>query len=306
MNQNDILYPHISNGRYFFSPILGCSGACCYCYLPIRKYYFPRKNKITIESLQSVAQKCDDFTWGRNGTIISIGAWGDIFPLRNNKLIQHSVQIIKDLLTWENPIQIMSKNFLSQDLITEIAESVKYAGQLLYSTTITTVEKWSLFEPGTSSPITRLSVCKQFHQKGISTNVLIKPFIPKLAGIEIEHISKLLIDYQIDYCTLGIMYLNSEISHQINKNKYFNMLIDSETFSSFNHLDCEEDSLISSTEISDLLPIVDYLRNKGICAFLKSSCVNSNLLHRYNLSNYYEQNSPYCIHCGNCASERYG
>jgi len=300
MAQTNTLVPNLDEGRFFYSPILGCSGACSYCYLSLKNYSYPRKNELTIEAIQSIAQQYNDFIWGQNGTIISVGAWGDIFPLHKVELFQHSVQIIKELLSWGNPVQIMSKNYLHKDFVAEIAHSIKYAGQLLYSTTITTIDKWDLIEPGTSDPITRLDVCQQFHQMGIPTNVLLKPFIFKLTGVEIEHISDLLIQYQIDYCTLGIMYLSSEISDKINRQPYFRTLIASETFSSLNHLDCEGDTPIPSTSISNLYPTLHYLQKKGICTFLKSSCVNSNLLRRKNPSNYYEQGNPYCIRCKNC------
>lgn len=78
MYKDEYLFPNINDGRFFVSPILGCTGACSYCYLKINNFGFPRKNKLTKEELLTAAQQSPDFIFGVNGTIISIGAWGDI------------------------------------------------------------------------------------------------------------------------------------------------------------------------------------------------------------------------------------
>lgn len=300
MYKDEYLFPNINDGRFFVSPILGCTGACSYCYLKINNFGFPRKNKLTKEELLTAAQQSPDFIFGVNGTIISIGAWGDIFPLNNDTLIQHSVDTIKYLLSWENPVQIMSKNVLDHVLVHEISQTVQYPGQLLYSTTITTIDQWKNIEQGTASPTERLNTALLFHKAGIPTNVLLKPFIPKLTGQEIVQIADLLLEHEVDYCTLGVMYWRPEISKRIENNSFLRKIIDSHSFSLQNHLDCNGKSPVMSTAIDELLPYIRYLRERGITAFLKSSCVNSNILHVCNISNYHAENYPYCINCGNC------
>lgn len=300
MYKSDCLIPNIDNGRFFVSPVLGCTGACSYCYLAIKNFGSPRKNKLTESDLSFIANQSSNFVWGQHGTIISIGAWGDIFPRNNDMLVTHSVRIINYLLSWGNPVQIMSKNSLCKNFVNEIIKAVRYPGQLLYSTTITSIDNWMNFEPGTSDPLERLKTCYMFHKAGCPTNVLIKPFIPKITDLEIEKIANLLLNHQIDYCTLGIMYLNSKISEKIQKNAFLRNKLSLDRFSLSNHLDCNGKHPLISTEIDTLIPYVKYLRMKGISTFLKSSCVTSNVLQIANPSNYYNSKNKYCIHCGNC------
>ena len=51
---------------------------------------------------------------------------------------------------------------------------------------------------------------------------------------------------------------------------------------SVHYLDCDGYQKIHSDTVSSLLDSVHFLRTKGICAFLKSSCVNSNILKTVN------------------------
>lgn len=304
MSTTTCMFPNLNEGRFFVSPILGCFGACSYCYLEIRNFHIPRKNELTTSDFLSIAQQSEDFCWGQNGTIISVGAWGDIFPPYNDELILHSVQFIKDLLSWGNPVQIMSKNAIDNSLIDDICNNIRFPNQLLYSTTITTLNKWKKTEPGTSSPNARLNTCRLFKHAGIPTNVLIKPFIPNLAGKEIETIANLLLEYQIDFCTVGIMYWSDEIEKKVSTNPSLKNIINPNAFSSINHLDCNGKLTLSSTSVHELLKYVHYLRKRGIAAFLKSSCVNSNILHIINPSHYYINNNNYCIKCGNCNKQQ--
>lgn len=300
MFNNKLEIPSINDGRFFVSPILGCSGLCSYCYLKMKKMDPPYINDFTPEEFLEIALSSPDFVFGENGTIISIGAWGDIFPLNNDKYIRHSVNIIKALLSWGNPVQIMSKNSLEHALIHEISQDIKYPGQLLYSTTITTIARWKHLEANTASPIERLDTALNFHTAGIPTNVLLKPFMPKITGKELPEIAELLLAYKINYCTLGVMYSSPDILNQIDKNSFLRDAVQLNSFSAPNHLDCNGVSPVMSTSICALLPYVEYLNTRGISTFLKSSCVSANLLNKPNPSNYYANNNPYCINCGNC------
>ena len=67
-----------------------------------------------------------------------------------------------------------------------------------------------------------------------------------------------------------------------------------------NHLDCNGDILLFSNDVNKLKRYVQYLREKGINAFLKSSCVNANILKTNNPSEYFFHNNEYCIQCKNC------
>lgn len=295
-----MLVPNMMDGRFFVSPILGCRGACSYCYLGLHDYHQPRKNSISIEEIKNTAMSSPGFIFGKNGTIISIGAWGDIFPKGYSELIEHSVTIITDLLRWGNPVQIMSKYELPAQYVTQIVNSIQYPGQLLYSTTITSIHNWSKIEPLTSSPVKRLETCLLFHRLGVPTNVLLKPFFPEITGIEIESVAELLLQYEIDYCTIGILYWDEDIMQRIRQNPYLADKLHISDESNDHYLDCDGYQKISSNCASSLRSYVELLRSRGIFAFLKSSCVNANILGINDPSNYYSTKSDYCIDCGNC------
>ncbi len=295
-----MLKPTYVDGRFFVSPILGCRGACSYCYLHLHDYARPRKNEISIEEIRNTASMCPDFIFGKNGTIISVGAWGDIFPHESPDLIEHSVSMITDLLQWGNPVQIMSKYVLPDQYINKIVDSVRYHGQLLYSTTITSIHDWRQIEPLTSDPIGRLETCLRFHKCGVPTNVLLKPYFPEVTGTELESIADLMLKYEIDYCTIGILYWDEKIMDRILQNPFLSKKICFSKESDDHYLDCDGYQKIHSDSVSSLLDSVHFLRTKGICAFLKSSCVNSNILKTVNPSGYFIQDSEFCIDCGNC------
>lgn len=302
MRVANVLLPNVNDGRLFISPILGCNGACSYCYLSLHNYKKPRKNELTVTEILEEANHNPNFVLGNNGTIVSIGAWGDIFPKGQNDLTLYSVNMIKSILAWGNPMQIMSKNSLKHEYIQEIATAVRYPGQLLYSTTITSIQHWETIEHFTSSPIERLETCACFHEHGIPTNVLLKPFFPAITGVEIEPISDLLMANNIDFCTVGILYWDSKIAKKLSSNATMKELIKYEETES-NYLDCNDYTQLNATQIKELLPYVDYLNKKGIRTFLKSSCINANVLQIRNHSNYYDEHHPYCVNCGNCAQK---
>lgn len=300
MTSNGYLRPIIHEGRLFVSPVLGCSGACSYCYLAIKDYNTAKQNTCTVAECLAIAKESSEFVWGRNGTIISVGAWGDIFPHNNLELTEYSVRTVKSLLAWGNPVQIMSKYSLQEQYIKEIVNEIRYPEQLLYSTTITSIKNWDKVEPGTCSPQERLSTCLQFYESNVPTCVLLKPFIINLTGAEIEHIIDYLLDYRIKYCILGVMYANGKIINRIRANTFLFDKMDFDKLSFMGYLDCNGTISIESTEVSTLLPYIMTLKRKGISAFLKSSCVNANVLRILNPSHYYQSESPYCIRCGNC------
>jgi DNA repair photolyase len=304
MEEMLMLKPNYTDGRFFVSPILGCLGACSYCYLRLHDYRRPRKNNISVEEIRKTAVESLGFRFGRKGTIISIGAWGDIFPKDYPELVEHSVGIITELLRWGNPVQIMSKYELPSQYVTQIAESVQYPGQLLYSTTITSIANWRKIEPHTSSPIERLATCLLFHRCGVPTNVLLKPFFPEITGTEIESISELLLQHKIDYCTIGILYWDEEIKRKILQNPFLADRIHISEAAHNHYLDCDGYQKINSNSVSLLRPYIELLREQGIPAFLKSSCVNANILGSDDPSGYYSTNSEFCIGCGNCNTNR--
>ena len=294
----DIIQPKFKDGRVFVSPVIGCNGGCKYCYLKLRNLNKPSLNNLGVSSLIEQITSHQDFISGKNGTIISIGAWGDIF--QNIKAVNYSVELIIELMKLGNPIQFMSKYGVDSKNASRIANNIQYHNQMLYSTTITSLEKWDELEPFTFSPKKRLDTCNLFQEYGIESNVLIKPFLPGITDIEFEHIIDLLIERGIKYCVVGKLYLNKEIQY----NLIHSGIMCENIIKEHSTLDCNGDIEINSSSITSLYDFIKKHNDKRIKIFLKSSCVNSNINQTNNPSNYFINHSRYCINCGNCSKNR--
>lgn len=303
MVNKDLLLPNYDDGRIFISPVLGCIGGCKYCYLEIQNYFLPRENMITFDDIMNFIEQCDIFEYGKCGTIISIGAWGDIFPPNSTYLRNKSIDLICKILHIGNPVQIMSKFSIDNDTVNIICKAQIYQNQLLYSTTITTINYWKIFEQNTSSPIERMETCKKFSSYGVITNVLLKPFLLGITDLELDTISKVIVSNGIKYCVVGILYWDEKIEKKLYsiRTHSFDPIINSDN-NTTSHLDCNGKIQLNATDVLSLKKYVNLLRKNGINAFLKSSCVNSNIQHTKNPSKYFEMNSDYCLKCGNCAS----
>lgn len=289
VEKNIVFEPTYKDGRIFVSPIIGCTGGCSYCYLKLQDIKKPSTISIDMNSIVNNNQ----FIPGKNGTIISIGAWGDIFQTDESK--DYSIKLINCLTTLGNPIQFMSKYSLDEKSISSISQSIQYSHQLLYSTTITTIDHWRKIEPHTDPPFKRLETCKCFSKNGVDCNVMIKPFLPGITDLEINKIAELLGKYNVGYCVIGRLYINNEIQKHLEK-----IGINYNIGSAISTLDCNGETGINSTDIQSLKKYLSCFEEYGIKAFLKSSCVNANLCHTNNPSGYFMNKNQYCIHCGNC------
>jgi len=284
-------------GRFFTSPLIGCTGACQYCYLKFDGIgNIVRKNEISINEIVKKITKHNNFFHGKQGSIIAVGAYCDIFPLGRVDFIEHSIKWIKELLAIGNPIQIISKNILDERYIDELVDNVVFDNQLLYSTTITTFEHHKIIEPNTSSPYDRLKVLKKFNSKGIKTNVMVKPFLPNITSGELEIFRDELINNRVDFCVVGGLFVDSiEMLIPL----YEKIDVAEKDYEIKDEiLDCSEknESIIYSVEIENF---IESLKNT-IPVLKKSSCVNSNVLGVKNPANYYELESTYCCKCGRC------
>lgn len=291
-----------NQGRFFVSPVIGCMANCIYCYIDTRINNKKIKvNEMHIEQIIDSIITNEHFKYGRNGSIISVGAWGDIFPLKNQGAKKNSVDWIIEILKLGNPVQIMSKFTVEKELTDEICTHIQYEGQLLYSSTITTFDRWKSVEPNASSPIERLETISYFAKKNVPTNVMIKPFIPGITNIEVNSFQNYLKEYKVDYCVVGILYWTNDILNKLSKLQLTTEITKLSMNQIPQTLDCSGDIKLDALTSTYLDSFVAELRNAGINTFKKSCCVNSNILNIKNVSEYYLDNTyGFCINCGNC------
>lgn len=294
------------DGRFFISPLVGCKSNCIYCYLPneLANSKIIRKNNYSVEKLLNNIKNDKRFKVGKNGSIISIGAYCDIFPVGDNNLISFSIEWIIKSLKMGNPVQIISKNVLSRDLVKLICKNIKYPKQLLYSTTITSFKYWSVLEVNTSKPNDRLGTLRLFKDEGVPTNVMIKPFLPGVTDYDIKEFSSSLMKDIVDYYVVGELYVvNDKFLKVLNSLSMDDIgQVKSDVLRS-EILDCTENKEFGVLADNRMEQFIDMLRENNINIFKKSSCVNSNILGINNISRHYRDFlNRYCVNCGNCSS----
>ncbi|MCH1923728.1 hypothetical protein L9G74_10880 [Shewanella sp. C32] len=292
--------PDYERGRVFISPILGCNAQCHFCYIYDKGYTTKAvKNGFDIDQVLLYLDSHAAFQHGKDGSIISIGAWGDPFPRYSKNLCYHSMNWLKKLAELRNPIQIMSRYELHQDILEEIVNVNRYHGHLMYSTSISSIENFRLIEPYSDMPVKRLNSVRLLNDAGIATNVMVKPFIQGITDLEVNQIALALLDSGIRHCVVGDLLLDSTIKNKLSIN---NIITASGSDNLCKQvLDCtsgETYELNTSIEMNDFCDALSY---RGLNVFKKSSCVNSFILGKPNPANYKDSDpNGYCIKCGVC------
>lgn len=292
--------PDYERGRFFISPILGCNAQCHFCYIYDKGYTTKAvKNGFDIEQVILYLNSHECFQLGKDGSIISIGAWGDPFPKYNRNLCHHSMNWLKRLSGLGNPIQIMSRYELHQDVLNAIVNVNQYYGHIMYSTSISSIENFRLIEPYSDRPDNRLESIRRLNNSGVATNVMIKPFIQGITDLEANQIAHAMAMNGIKHCVVGDLLLDDII-----KDKLLSIGVltaNTKENSGKQVLDCtsgEAYELNSSTEMNKFC---NTLSSLDIRVFKKSSCVNSFILDIPNPANYIESDpNGYCIKCGVC------
>ena len=96
---------------------------------------------------------------------------------------------LKVLLEFQNPVGIVTKNYLVTRDLDILAEFAKWNG-VLVAVSITTLDTKvrSLMEPRTSEPKLRLKAIEELSKAGIPVMVLVAPVVPGLTDHEIPNI----------------------------------------------------------------------------------------------------------------------
>lgn len=292
--------PDYERGRFFISPILGCHARCHFCYI-YDKGYKARisRNSYSIEKTIEYLKEHDEFIEGRDGSIISIGAWGDPFPRHNKIACSYTLSWLERLAQFENPIQIMSRYNLHQDMINGITSANTYNGHILYSTSLSSISNFKRIEPYADSPDDRLKSLRLLQENGIATNVMIKPFISGITNLEVDLIAEILNKYNVKQCVVGGLLLDDRIKRIFLSSGLSSSIIASDHVGQV--LDCTSGESHEISVTKEIESFSSHLDTMGIIAFKKSSCVNSFILKKQNPANYINSDpNGFCIKCGVC------
>lgn len=292
--------PDYETGRFFISPILGCNANCSFCYIYSKGYETKIScNDFGLDETIQFLHSHDKFNAGVYGSIISIGAWGDPFPRYSKHSCSHTLHWLSELAKLKNPIQIMSRYELRDDVVEAIVKFNYYPGQILYSTSVSTLRRNNEIEPYADKPELRLESIKKLRERGVSTNVMIKPFLSGVTNLEINSFIEAFNKYGIEYCVVGDLLVD-----EIIKNKLINLpnnALKVEISGDTQVLDCTSGEPYEINDSREMFEFSSLLEKSGIKVFRKSSCVNSYILKIQNPANYINEDPHgYCIKCGVC------
>lgn len=241
----------------------------------------------------------ESFQFESDGSIISIGAWGDPFPRYSKNLCYHTISWLKKLAELGNPIQIMSRYELHPEILEEIVNVNRYYGHIMYSTSVSSIESFRIIEPYSDSPNKRLASVSNLNKAGIATNVMIKPFIQGVTDLEVDQIGDALMANGIKQCVVGDLLLDETIKGKLLSD---NLLATSNIYELEQQvLDCTSGETYELNTSIEMNRFCHALSLQGINVFKKSSCVSSFILGKPNPANYIESDpNGYCIKCGVC------
>lgn len=207
--------PFVSVGfnRVFINPASGCRGNCAYCY--IFDYGHPHKPKIFLVSGREVRgwlESQPGFRRGRNGTLLSFGSSCDPF---DPNVTAKTLEIVGALAPMGNPIQLSTKYLIGKATTVALSEAQVANGQIVVMATITSFRHWEALEPGTDEPHARLLGLLNAKEQGLATCLYIKPVLPGITETELPSFVEAIHDYEIPYCTTGIIYASTGIHKKL-------------------------------------------------------------------------------------------
>jgi DNA repair photolyase len=298
--------PDFRGARAFLSPLLGCRAKCGYCY--IRSFGYHQRigvaNGYGIENSLRDLYSHPGFQLGANGTIISIGAWGDPFPDEQPAERATSLQWAMAAMESGNPVQVMSRFNPGAEILGLLAGAQTRPGQVLYSTSITTATHWKLFERYSAPPADRMQALRIAKSLGMSTNVMVKPFIPGVTGssAEVGAISALIRYAGPATVVVGDYAFDSRIATIVKAlTQQAGLEPTSGESESGYPLDCASSSVLEISKAErEVMTFVATLRSSGINAFRKSSCASAWVESADLGLRARQEMAGFCVSCGLC------
>ena len=277
MKAPDSREPGYRAGRFFLSPMLGCTARCAFCYTRSFGYRFPsgHRNEYGVDASMAWVREHPLYVAGPAGSIVSIGAWGDPFP-PDDADREHTLAWVRAACALGNPVQLMSRFELPEPVLEAVVEAIAYPGQLLYSTSMSSVTRAAEIERYADPPERRLRTLEAFRRRGVPTNVMVKPFIPGVTDADAGEIVALLRRHSVPLCVVGGLYWDDTIARSTSGVAGLEAgALDGAGAAAGSPLDCEPSATLRSLPGAHLDGFVDRLWDGGVAAFKKSACANA-------------------------------
>ena len=216
---NNYLYGN--KERLFLNTNLGCNAQCSYCYLPILNFNLGKtpNNVIQTEKLLETLNKNYNFKKGKNGTILSLGCYSECWDEINRK---DTINLINSLLEYQNPIQLATKKYISEDDFCTIhLNKIQYPNHLSIFISSSTITQFQKYEKGTIDPMLRFDSFKMQSKYHIPMYLYIKPVLENITITDIDLYIQTVKQYNID-AIVGELFTTEEgIFAPISKGKLY-------------------------------------------------------------------------------------
>ena len=174
---------------------------------------------------------------------------------------------------------------------------------MLFSTSITSFSQWKVTDKFSDPPDERLDTLSKIQERGIPTNVLIKPFLFGITDKDLCIYQNELIKKKVLTCVVGLFYWNNRIINFLGKSELITTQL-LETISNKSEttkLPCIPSEVYYTYSPKLLDDFCDKLATTGINVFKNTDCVSAWYLKKPQIWGLYKNDTKgLCVRCGNC------
>lgn len=204
---NNYLYGN--RERLFLNTNLGCNSKCSYCYLPSLDLTFGKtpNSIIKTEKLLEMLNNNTSFQKGKDGTILSLGCYSECWDEINK---EDTINLINILLAYQNPVQLATKKYISEDDFCKInLNKIKHPNHLSIFISSSTITQFQKYEKGTIDPMLRFDSFKIQSKYHIPMYLYIKPVLENITITDIDLYIQIIKQYNID-AIVGELFTTQE------------------------------------------------------------------------------------------------
>jgi DNA repair photolyase len=284
-------------GRVFVNPALGCASKCRFCYIEELGFTALKLSPFSGDDVKRELLKTPEFFPGRQGTLISLSPNTEPF---DNRVLAKTLEYIASLSTLGNPMQIATRRKIERDTARKIVDSLEYPHQLTLFVSSCTITYHDTIEPGTTTPAKRFETFGVCRDEGLPTCLYLKPVIPGVTIKDVDAYIRVINQYAIQYCCVGILYANDALLRQMNGVLHKIGLAEIDSARGNLSLPFIED-LYQVGNIEDVLELEEALKVAPCTIHRTSSCVVADILNIASAQAIWIQFPALCIQCQDCA-----